>query len=119
MKVTHDGEYFSLRVKWSEIVAACEGLSDEDFRDGFLHLADVAFQNSDAHGVELVANAVGAQEEAVLPAEIRKSLQMLLTEAMAVGKEITLRKLARTFDPNGEFIEVPDDWIGKGPGPNA
>lgn len=119
MKITHDGEYFKLTAKWSEITAACGGLTQEDYRQGFLHLLAVAGQNLDEHphGVDLIGNMIpGYDVEFALPDPIRKDLTALYTEAMAAGKELTLRKLARVFDPNGEFIEVPEDWHGKGPG---
>ena len=110
---------FALRASWQEITDAVGGLTDDDFRDGFMHLVDVAYQNHETnpHGPDLVANAIpGAPAASPLPDEIRRDMAALFTEAMAVGKEITLRKLARVFDPNGEFIDVPAEWIGKGPG---
>lgn len=105
-----------VRVKISKLLGELGGLTDSDFRDGFLHLADVAAQNDDLIGLELLANVLGAPAEAELPNEIQTSIHRLLTEAMGVGKEITLRKLCRLFDPHGEWIDVPKDWIGKGPG---
>lgn len=109
---------FQLRASFDEIIATCGGLTDDDFRDGFLHLSDVAFQNGDLHGLGLIQNAVGMPLDGGdrLPDELRASLSALFIEAMAVGKEITLRKLCRVLDPHGEFIDVPAEWIGKGAG---
>jgi hypothetical protein len=100
----------------SDLLDALGGLTDAEFRYGMLHLADVAARNGDLVGLELIANATGAPTEAQLPDEVCASLQRLLTEAMAVGKEITIRKLCKLYDPHGEWIDVPKDWIGKGPG---
>lgn len=111
MEVTQIDGRFALKVEWSEIVDAIGGLADKDFRDGIDHLADVAAQNNDAPGLDLLLLAVKGQDTPQ-----GRSVMCLLTEAMAVGKEITLRKLARVFDPHGEFIDMPADWIGKGPG---
>lgn len=121
MKVRFENGRFKLEASMTEIYDTCGGLTDENFRDGFLHLADVAAQNDDEVGLGLVSNAIGMPldqegDSPRLPDEVRASLSMLLTEAMAVGKEITLRKLSRVLDPHGEFIDVPDEWIGKGAG---
>lgn len=109
---------FQLRASFQDIMDTCGGLTDDDFRDGFMHLADVALQNDDLIGMGLVQNAIGMPLEGAerLPDELRASLSALFIEAMAVGKEITLRKLSRVFDPHGEFIDVPAEWIGKGQG---
>lgn len=105
-----------VRMKMSELLGTLGGLTDKDFRDGYMHLADVAAQNDDGTALDILANAIGAPTDAKMPDEICSSLQLLLTEAMAVGKEITLRKLCKLYDPHGEWIDVPKEWTGKGPG---
>lgn len=116
MKVRFENGRFKLEASMQDIYDACGGLTDDEFRDGFLHLASVAMQNEDQIGMGLVENAIGSPTFSPLPPEVGRSLKMLLVEAMAVGKEITLRKLSKVLDPHGEFIDVPKDWIGKGPG---
>lgn len=114
MKVTHDGEHFKLNAKWSEITAGCGGLESKDFKDGWLHVAECCKLSEDHIGMELTAAALMGTE--TLPPDITAAMQRIFNEATAAGKEITLRKLARVFDPHGEFIEVPEDWYGKGAG---
>lgn len=103
------------RKSMNEILEICGALTDQDFRDGFLHLASVANQNEDLDGLKLLTAAVGMDDNGN-PTEKNHSLQNLLVEAMAVGKEITLRKLCKEIDPEGTALHVPDDWIGKGVG---
>jgi len=100
-------------MKLSQLLDELGGLTDKDYREGFLHVADVASQNGDLEGLEHLHRAMGIGEHA----EADKSLMAILTETMAVGKEITLRKLCKLLDPSGKSIHVPEDWIGKGPGP--
>lgn len=116
MKVRFENGRFKLEASMQDIYDTCGGLTPEDIRDGYLHLASVAHQNDDLPGLEMISVIIGAPTDAQLPPEIKASLSMLLVEAMAVGKEVTLRKLSRVLDPHGEFIDVPAEWIGKGPG---
>lgn len=104
------------KTRLSTILRELGSPNDSDYRDGFMHMADVAMQNEDLIGLDLLSNALGTATDNVLPAEIQESLQKLFIEAMAVGKEFTLRKLCKMMDPHGEWIDVPKDWIGKGSG---
>lgn len=119
MRVDHDGKHFILKARWSEITSRCGQLVDDDFRTGYLHLADVCMLNKDMIGFGLIENAVGMPTEAKVPPEIAASLGRLLTEAMAVGKEITLLKLSRVLDPHGEFFNGGIDFMSAGEGTPA
>ena len=118
MKVRFENGRFKLEASMQEIYDTCGEVTAGDYRDAYLHLSSVAAQNDDLVGLELIANAIGEADgrEGALPPEVCASLQKVINEAVAVGKEITLRKLSRVLDPHGEFIDVPADWIGKGEG---
>lgn len=116
MKVRFENGRFKLEASIQEIYDTCGEVTGEDYRNAYLHLASVAAQNDDAVGLDLIANMIGAPTESPLPPEVCASMQKVVNEAVAVGKEITLRKLSKVLDPHGEFIDVPVDWIGKGEG---
>lgn len=98
---------------FNDLMDKLGGLTDDEFKDGFMHLGDVALKNQDVVALGILTQTL--EQCSFRPAA--RSLKMLLTEAMAVGKEITLRKLCKEFDPHGEWIDIPKDWIGNGPGP--
>lgn len=117
--MTTETKTFLARASLNDILEVAGRIEKMDFADALEHVMKVAQLNNDDAAIVILANAMEAiigKSESDVQHEVGEALQRLFIEFMAAGKEITLRKVCKMFDPEGNHITIPEDWKGRGQG---